>query len=148
MNSIILREKIEGEEFVTFTKKPALRALKCECCGRVFQMQPICNDQMTPSQMVGIFNMTPNDANGRGLGNMFEATVCNFQCADTMFLYGWKELDRYQPYVQAGAELIRVQLGLTTAIVDEDELVKAWEALEDLKFGQSRVGGVTMEVMR
>jgi len=144
VNTVTLREKIEGEELVTYTMKPELRALKCECCGKVFQMQPYCNDSIHPAIMTGIFDRMATGEDGRGLGNMFEATVCSFACADTVFVYGWKELDRYLPYLREGAELVRVQLGLTTSVVEEPELVQAWEAQSDLKYGESRYHGVKL----
>ena len=126
---ILLKEEVVKQKIVEVVTKKALYANRCSCCGKVFTMDKYCNDQMTPSNMKGIFNggSAYIDENGRSLGNMFSTTVCSFSCADEIFKGGWKKLGMYKIYANANAELVRVELGLTSLIKEKEELLEEWD---------------------
>ena len=77
MATIKLKDKVTSKKTVTVEKKPELRANVCDSCGKIFQMKEYCNDQNL-AQLRGTFDDCAYSKDGRGLGNMFFATVCSF----------------------------------------------------------------------
>jgi hypothetical protein len=123
MPSIILRQEVKDTKTVEYVKQPLLRANKCDCCGFVFQMDKWCNDSLTPAKLFGTF-----DTSNAFTGNMFDAIVCSFRCAHILFFQEeWKTMEKYKSFADIGAKLVRVELGLTSLIKDEKQLIEEWE---------------------
>ncbi len=127
MSRIQLRPAIVAQRTIEVETKPALWADKCDVCGAVFRMGEFCGEQHR-GLLRGTFDRCAEDENGRGLNNMFEATVCSFACAHKIFAEGtWRALVKYAPFVKACAELARVELCLTQPMLTEAEIAEAWE---------------------
>lgn len=128
MANVMLREPVTGKVTVERQVKPALYASRCDSCLLVFRMLPFCNDQNL-GQLDGTFECGDVfDDDGDGLGNMFRATVCSFRCADEIMRGGWRRIEGYRPFVQAGALLARCEVKVTAYLRTEAELVADWEA--------------------
>lgn len=127
----VLKEEVRKEKVIEVITKRALVASECSCCKKVFKMERYCNDQLTPAVMKGIFDSGAIDENGRGLGNMFETLVCSFSCADEIFKGGWKNIPKFKPYVDAKAEIVRIELGLTSLMKEKEELLEEWENMPE-----------------
>lgn len=124
---IKLRDPVEVTREVKVQARPALHADKCDGCGLVFRMLEFCNEQGR-AELRGTFDRCPDDENGRGMGNMFRATVCSFACAHRVFTEdGWKKIDEYLSYVKAGATLARAEVVITSTLITEGQIVQAWE---------------------
>lgn len=127
MARIKLKDPVEATREVKFQTRPMLCADKCDGCGLVFQMVEFCNEQGR-ARLRGTFDTCPNDENGRGMGNGFEAIVCSFACAHRVFAEeGWKSIEEYEPFARAGATLARGELTITARVRTRDEIIKAWE---------------------
>ncbi len=127
-NTVTLRKAVTGRKRITYTKKAELRALKCDSCGKVFEMKPFCNDSNL-ANLHGTFDTcATNPATGKGDGNMFNATVCSFACAHKLMNGGWKKLEGYKHYVDAGATLARGECTISVFVRNEKELIADWEA--------------------
>jgi hypothetical protein len=127
MANVKLKEAIKGKQTITIEKKPALYASKCDCCGLVFQMEEYCNDKEL-GYLKGTFDNSAIDSYGKGMGNMFSATVCSFKCADEIMKGGWKRMKDYKPYIKSKANLVRCEVEITAYVIEEKELIKKWEA--------------------
>jgi len=126
MATIKLKEKVTSKKTVTVEKKPELRASVCDSCGKIFQMKEFCNDQNL-AELRGTFDDIAFGKDGRGLGNMFFATVCSFQCAHDIMNGGWKKMKEYQPYVmRKSINLVRCELSITSYVKNEDEIISDW----------------------
>jgi hypothetical protein len=123
-----LEEKVVAEKVVETVVKEALYADRCDGCGKLFDMMPFCNDSYL-GQFMGTFGGVADDPEtGRGMGNMFVATVCSFACAHEVFaLGGWKRIPQYRPYADADIPLVRAELKITSFVRDERELRRDWE---------------------
>lgn len=129
-----LRKAVKGRKTVSFDKKPQLRGTICDGCGLVHKMEEFCNDTNL-GILSGTFDRSATDRDGRGLGNMFTATVCSFDCADKVMKGKWKDLKDYKPYVLAKANLVRCSVQVTSFIKTENELIKEWEEMEEMEYG-------------
>ncbi len=127
MPGIILKEEVKGKKTVSYIKKQRLVASKCDSCGVVFNMDKWCNDPLEPSILRGTFDRAATNNKGERLGNMFDAVVCSFKCADDIFKGGWKAVSGYYFFKRCKAVLVRVELGLTRLVKTEKELVDEWE---------------------
>ncbi len=127
----VLKKEVKKEKLIEVVTKKALIASECSCCNKIFKMEQYGSYQLTPAVMKGIFDRGAIDENGRGLGNMFETQVCSFSCADKVFKNGWKNIPKFQPYVDAKAELVRVKLCLTSLIKEKEELLEEWENMPE-----------------
>lgn len=125
-----LRDEVTGIARVTYTKRPALYASECSACGKLFRMDNHVRG-ITPAHLEGIFDRCAEDEDGRGIGNMFSATVCSFLCVDTLFSGGWRDMEQYQPFVKADAVLERVSVTITAHIKTEQDLIREWEEMEE-----------------
>ncbi len=135
MARIKLKDPVKATRKVEVTTRPALYADKCDGCGRVFEMIEFCGEQGR-ARLRGTFNICPNDDDGRGMGNMFEAVVCSFACAHRVFADdGWKKIDAYEPFVKAGATLARGEVTVTACVRTQAEIVKAWENAPEREAG-------------
>ena len=121
MSNIKLKDSLKGDKKITYEKKPALYAKKCDACGRIFQMYEYANDHDL-AELKGTFDIVKPSH-----GNMFFATSCSFKCADDLMNGKWKEIETYNDYKDAGAKLIRCELKITSFIKDEAELISEWE---------------------
>ena len=128
MPSIKLKNAIKGKKTIAYERKAALFAKKCDCCEIIFNMDKYCNDNLEPSELKGTFSSGAVAIDGRHLGNMFQATVCSFECAHKIFNGAWENIPEYKPYKKAKAHLVRVELGLTSLIKTEEELISEWES--------------------
>ena len=146
MARIKLKDPVEVTREVKVTTRPTLYADKCDGCGLVFEMIEFCAEQ-NRARLRGTFDMCPNDDDGRGMGNMFEAVVCSFVCAHAVFAEGgWKKIKAYKPFVKAGATLARGEVTITARTRTQGEIVKAWETAPEREAGHvglvfGRVGG-------
>jgi hypothetical protein len=130
-----IAEAVTVEQSMIVEVRPDLYASKCDACERVFEMEPFCNDRNlatlhgtfeTPSQVV--------DSDNRGLGNMFNATVCSFKCAHTLFAEGgWKKMKEYKPFVDADARLARAEVCVTVYVKEQEEILREWKGIEQCK---------------
>lgn len=120
----VIADAILVERTVKVIAHPAVYASKCDSCGRVFDMKPFCNDTRL-GELDGTFDKSADDPEtGRGLGNIFSAMVCSFACADAIFgKRGWVDMEEYRPFVDAGAELVRAELKLTSYVIGRAELL-------------------------
>ncbi len=127
---IKLRDAVKGTAKVRYIQRPTLWAQQCAGCGRIFKMRGMKLDNPTrvPGDMRGLFDQGATDRDGRGLGNMFNATVCSLTCAHTVQDGEWKEIKEYKPYAKIGATLERVEVYVTNDILDEAALIAEWEA--------------------
>lgn len=129
-----LRDSVTKEVQVTRTVKEALYADKCAHCGEVLQMHSWCNDENL-GRLQGTFegsNMVC-DSHGKGMGNQFSCFVCCFSCAHGIVVGGWKRIEHYKPFVEAGRELVRAELRITTLITCEEDLINEWERDDSTK---------------
>lgn len=126
MAAIELRKKVIGMVEVEQVVKPALRALKCDSCGKIFQMRG-----PAAALLQGIFNRTVHTPQGYTCGNTFRTVVCSFHCAGEIFSGGWRKLSFYKRFAEQGAELEQVALTITTHVKYEKELLREWEAGEE-----------------
>jgi len=124
---IILKEEVKGKKEISYIKKHRLIAMKCDCCGLIFKMDRWCNDNLDPAILKGTFDRSATNNKGEQLGNMFDAMVCSFKCADAIFNDGWKDIPGYYFFKRCKAVLVRVEIGLTKLIKTEKELVNEWE---------------------
>lgn len=129
MASIKLRDAINKTARISYTCKPELNARTCDACERAFAMPAPTGH--TYGHLGGIFDRCAEDADGRGLGNMFSADVCSFACAQALYDGGWKTMDAYAPYVKAGASLERVSLTIGELLTESD-LIAEWEERGEL----------------
>lgn len=129
MGKIKLREAIKGKKTIIVERRPALYAIKCDCCGLVFQMKEYCNDRDL-GELKGTFDSGATDHEGRHLGNIFMANVCSFKCADDIMKGGWKNIKEYRPYIKSKANLVRCELKITSYVLGEKELVENWEGVK------------------
>jgi hypothetical protein len=127
MANIKLKDAIKGKKTITYVKKQDLWARKCDCCGLIFKMEGRSQDSYPPSIMHGIFSQCATGKDGRGLGNMFEATVCSFACADKIFKGGWENMSEYIPYKKEKAHLEWTSLYMTSSIKTEEQIIKEWK---------------------
>jgi len=124
-----LRSAVMGSRTVDYERKPALYASECAGCGCLYQMRQWNPNDRDLGTMRGTFECrTVCDENGRGRGNMFHADVCSFACADMVMKGGWKKIERYRPFADANAILVRVELQVTALVVKQPELEAEWEA--------------------
>lgn len=94
--------------------RPALYAKKCDACGRIFHMRPYCNDRHL-AELRGTFDKV--DA---VLGNVFLADICSLACGHELFANGgWRKLDAYKTFATMDATLVRVELCVTSMVLDE-----------------------------
>lgn len=122
MSNVKIKKAIIGKKTVTYEKKPDLWAQKCDCCGKIFKMSKYCNDRLPPAILSGTFSKCAGNE-----GNMFSATVCSFTCAEKIFKGEWENIPDYKLFKRVKAQLIRVELGLTSLIKSEGNLIKEWE---------------------
>ncbi len=133
MSTVVLRKPVKGKKRITYTKKPELRASVCDACGKVFDMQPFCNDQGL-ARLHGTFDTCAmNPDTGKSDGNGFNATVCSFRCAHKLMNGGWKRLKDYAHFVKEKAVLARGECTISVFVRNENELVHDWEASDDLQ---------------
>jgi hypothetical protein len=139
MGRVKLRDEKTRKKTIKATVKPALYALECDGCGRVFRFVGEWSSGGNHSQkhrpageLHGHFDRCAKDRDGRGLGNMFSATVCSFGCAQHV-VDNWKKIDRYKPYAKAKAKLHRLEIHLSMFTKGEDELVQEWEEKKEEK---------------
>jgi len=123
-----IRDEVQGVKKVVYRKKPELWLDVCDGCGKLFSMQPYCNDNLEPGRVHGTF-----DGCYRDKGNQFFATVCSLECAHKIFTGGWKLMREYKGYAKAGLELVRVAIGITSLVKYEDECIQEWEEMEEHK---------------
>lgn len=135
-----LKDGKKGKKQITYTKKDDLYAQQCDCCGKIFDMIEFCNDKQL-AYMSGTFDRGAADSNGKGLGNMFSATICSFKCADTIFNGGWKEMKGYKPYKKEGATLVRASLKITSNVIEEDDIVENWKNRPDRDYNTITFSG-------
>lgn len=84
MAAIKLKDAIIGKKIISYDRKPALHALVCDGCGKIFQMRQFCNDNDL-GRLRGTFDsFDVRGDDGRSLGNMFSAIACSFKCADDL----------------------------------------------------------------
>jgi len=123
MGRIKLREPVKRRTEVDVVVRPALYALECVHCGKVFEMGQAMwpRDRCQVARLCGILEPAPT-----GSSNMFSATVCSFECAGQVFAGGWRELEEYEDYVAAGAELLRGEVRITTDVISREELIERW----------------------
>lgn len=118
------------EQEIQREAKPELRADKCQGCGQVFKMEPAHGYRTGLGEVRGIFSECADDPEtGKGLGNMFFATVCSFACADKVMKGGWRDIDEYQPYADIDATLLRCECHITSQMKYEDDLVREWAVM-------------------
>lgn len=128
MGMIRLRDPVYEERLVSKMIKPALVADKCDSCGKVFEMREFCNEEGR-ARLKGTFDRSAVDeATGKGLGNIFWATVCSFQCAHRVFNGGWRDIEGWTAYVKADACLARAEVCITSRVDDEAALIKRWSS--------------------
>lgn len=141
---IELKAPVEAQRLVPIELKPALYADQCDACGLIFEMKEWCGE-LRRAELLGVFDRSVEDEEGRGLGNMFSATVCSFLCAHKLFAEdGWKTLSRFAVYARAGARLVRAEVVLTANRATEEQLVRAWEeAPETNRVRASTIGFVS-----
>lgn len=108
--------------------KPALWADKCHGCGLVFHMEPYSGYRQFLAEVHGIFDECGVDEEGRGLGNMFSATVCSFACADRIMKGGWRDMPDYKPFADIDATLVRAECHVTSLVKDQQQLIRDWAA--------------------
>jgi len=135
---IQLEKEVRKRKTVDLRVRPALHAFKCDGCGKVFEM-----DRWNPNdQELGVLHATFEtagvhvvDENGRGLGNMFRAHVCSFQCAHDIFTGGWKKMPDYKPFVENALgrvfTLARAELRITSLVRNEAEIRAEWSKIDD-----------------
>jgi hypothetical protein len=128
MASLKLKNEVKVKELKEVTKKFALMANTCDCCGKVYRAD------YNAQKLNGQFDKCA-DLNGRGLGNQFSADCCSFICADKLMKKGWKKLDNYLPFVKAGAVLEKCTITIGR-IQSKSELLKKWKK-EDITTGVS-----------
>lgn len=139
MSGIRLRGQVTKRVRRTVVTKDALYASICDCCGKVFQMGELCNEEGR-AELRGTFDCCATDPDtGKGLGNGFTATVCSFTCAQKLWDGKWRKLKEYKPYVDVDATLARGKVVLTSDFKEKDELIKEWEEQEESKEGYDRV---------
>src|SRR5262245_48370002 len=112
-----LRDEIKTEKMVEVVERPALYAKQCDACRKIFEMDVWCNEAPV-ARLGGTFTASTAMATGR-LGNMFEATVCSFACADKLFTGGWRDMPNYKPFVEADCRLVRASVQLTALMRTE-----------------------------
>ena len=123
MPRIKLEDQVTEKKMVEVVVRSDLYALKCDACGKIFQMKEYCNDTNL-AEICGTFDRC---VESQGLGNMFHATCCSFHCAHSLFDgKGWKLIPQYKPYVDAGAALVRAKLQITSMVLDEAAIRDKW----------------------
>ena len=133
---IELKKAKLGKKQVPYEKKPALKAHVCDGCGKIHRMDPYCNDGEI-GVLTGTFDVSVR-------GNMFSAIVCSFKCAHELMRGGWKKMERYEDYIEAGANLVRCEVKVTAYVKEKDELIKEWKEREEWKpSGYQLVRGIT-----
>jgi hypothetical protein len=121
---IKLENAIVGTKTIKVELRPALYALQCDGCGKIFKMSEYCND-MGLAKLECLFDAAHNLP--RDLGNSFEATVCSFQCAHEVFANGgWKKMPEYNEQAALDCRLVRATLLITSFVRDEAELRQEW----------------------
>lgn len=138
MTTVTLREALEGTATLTlgngrvrtfsYVRKPALIAQKCAGCGRAYRMDRWCSDALEPGVLRGTF-----DRATLGLGNQFRAPACSYACAGLIQGGSWMRLPEYLPLVRLEATLVRCELGITTLLKFESELIAEWEAADEFE---------------
>lgn len=119
MSRIKLCDAVNAEKTVKVQEKPELYARRCDGCEKIFEMSRWCNDTLAPGELRGTFD--------RSVGNNgFGADVCSFICAQKIFEGGWRQMSEYADFVRIGATLIRVELGLTTLVRDQAQVIAEW----------------------
>lgn len=121
MASVKLRDEVKVRKRVSVTERPALYASKCDACDKVFKAEK-WNQHDQPGKANGTF-----DPSAPGEGNGFSADVCSFTCADTLMAGGWRKMKAYKAQVKAKAELVRLNVQMTSTVRTEAETVNAWE---------------------
>lgn len=122
-----LRDEVTGTTRITYTRRPALYASACSACSKLFQMDGPRG--MTAADLEGVFDCCAED--GRGLGNIFSATACSFECAGALFNGAWHTMAQYQPWVKAGARIEQATITITAHMKTETDLIAEWEAAEE-----------------
>lgn len=126
---IKIADEVREDRVVSVLVRKDLYAHKCHGCGKLFGMKPFANDEQL-AVLRGTFAEGVNDPDtGRGLGNMFRAEVCSFQCAHEVFANGgWRSIQEYKPYADADIPLVRGELRITSLLQSEEALKKEWES--------------------
>ena len=117
-----VRDAILGTKKVSYIKKDGLYLSKCDCCGKLFDMERITICDQTPGVLSGVFDVTPE-----GMGNMFEADVCSLKCAHELFIGGWKKIKEYRVFSKRKAKLEIVKIAVTRYIRDDEEAITVWD---------------------
>lgn len=114
---------------VRVVTRRALYADKCDACGKVFQMTKWSggDSERRLAELHGIFDRCATDKDGRGMGNMFSACVCSFDCAHQIFTGGWRNMPQFKPYAEADATLVRGELVLTAFVKNAETMRTEWE---------------------
>ncbi len=125
-----LEDEVMEERVTKVRVRPALYASKRENCGGIFRMKDPKNGNrgIRNGTLSGYFSKDAirTDGTGIGLGDRFSATVCSFECANTLYMGGWEFLPQYKPFVLVGATLIKIELTLSMPVEDEAAIRKEW----------------------
>lgn len=126
---IKLRDAVKGTAKVRYTQRPTLWAQQCAGCGRIFKMigMKLEGPTRVPGSMRGLFDQCAEDRDGRGLGNMFNCSVCSLACAQIVQDGAWTTIKEYKPYAKIGAKLERVEVYVTNTLLNETEIIAQWE---------------------
>lgn len=122
MSRVKLADAVFAKRMTTVETRPALYAMKCDGCARVFDMAAYCNDTGL-GQLHGTFK-----DGTRSMGNGFTATACSFKCAHDLFAKeGWKLMPKYSEFVALEIPLVRCELKITSFVRDEAALRAEWK---------------------
>jgi len=136
MSSRELRNAVRTKREVEVQIRPPLYASVCDNCGTVFKMPEWCTEEkdgFNNGLVHGTF-----DQNIALHGNMFAADVCSFACADQLTSGGWKKLERYKVFKEAGAKIARAAVRITELVL-EPQLVAEWEKVDHMVSQESEL---------
>jgi len=125
-----MRKPIKDAVYSTKTERvevePAVYASVCAGCGDLFDMRG-WNSEGDVSTLRGTFDRCATDKNGRSTGNMFDARVCGFACADKVMKGGWRNIEEYKPFANVDAVLVRCEIKVTALVARGEKEILATE---------------------
>jgi hypothetical protein len=131
-----LEDEVTVEKKMRVSVRPALIVPKCDGCGKIFYMKKWNPNDESLGELHGTFDVGGMDIvdprTGKGMGNIFLATVCSFKCAHELFASGgWRKMENYKPFADADVPLVRAALRITSLVVDEKKVREEWMEIDE-----------------
>jgi hypothetical protein len=122
MSNVKLKDAITVNKTIKHEVRPALIAMKCDNCGKIFGMPRTKNGHGKPGRVSGMFSEWHKNH-----GNIFMADACSFACVNDLFNGNWRKMDRYKGFGRRKRVYLLTVEAEMAPIIEQDELIAEWE---------------------